>query len=147
MRAAASARVGAIREREPGRSAGERQQRALGDELPDEPRAPGAERRPDGHLGLARGRPREQQVRDVDAGDQQDEADGAEQHFDRELRVADERVEQRPRGHADLLVVGGICLLERGADRATSEAARSIVRPGLSRPIASRYHAPRLFDT
>ena len=43
----------------------------------------GAERRADGELALPRGGLREQQVRDVDARDQQDECDGAEQRDER----------------------------------------------------------------
>ena len=62
------------RGREAGGPAEQAEQDALGEELPDQPRAAGAERRPHGDLARARLRARQQQVRHVDAGDQQHEA-------------------------------------------------------------------------
>ena len=56
----------------------------------------GAERETNRGLAPARRRPREQQVRHVGARDQQDEADGADEHQQRRLGVADDRVVQRP---------------------------------------------------
>ena len=72
-----------------------RQEQALGQKLADEPRAPGAERRANGHLAVARRRAREHQVGDVGAGDEQHEPDRAEQHEQRDAHVADDVVEQR----------------------------------------------------
>src|SRR5436189_2978 len=63
----------AVRERDSGDAAGQGDQHAFGERLPDQASAPGAEREPDRDLALPRGRPREEQVRDVDACDQQDE--------------------------------------------------------------------------
>ena len=55
----------------------------------------GAERAPDRKLPASRSRAREQQVRDVDARDEQHEADGAEQHQQCGPHVADEVLAQR----------------------------------------------------
>ena len=57
--------------------------------------ASGAERAPDRHLALPHRRAREQQVRDVRAGDEQDEADRGEQRQQRRTHVADQVVVQR----------------------------------------------------
>ena len=54
--------------------------------------ASGADRESHGNLAAARARASEQQVRDVDAGDEQHEADRAEQH---EQRSLDERRDAR----------------------------------------------------
>ena len=59
---------------DPERRTERREEQALGDELPRQPSAPGAEREPHRHLALAHGRAREQQVGDVRAGDQQHHA-------------------------------------------------------------------------
>ena len=64
----------------PSDAGGEREDQALGQQLPHQPPAARAERRADGHLALARRRPRQQQVRDVRARDQQQQPDRAEQH-------------------------------------------------------------------
>ena len=68
------------------RAAAERQQRALDQQLPDDGAPSAAERHARGDLARARARAREQQPGDVDAGDEQHEADGAPQH---EERLAD----------------------------------------------------------
>ena len=61
-----------------------REQNALGEQLPDQPAAAGAEREPHRELALPRRGPRQQQVGDVRAGDQQHRAHRpAEQHRDR----------------------------------------------------------------
>ncbi len=83
------------REHEPGQAAAGRQHEALGRELPQEPRAAGAERAAHRHLALARGRAREEQVRDVRARDQQHEADRHEQRHERPPRVLDDVVLER----------------------------------------------------
>ena len=56
------------------------QQGALGQQLPDDASAAGAEDRAQRQLALPGDRPRQQQVRDVRAGDQQHEADRRQQH-------------------------------------------------------------------
>jgi hypothetical protein len=73
---------------EAGGPAEQAEQGALGEELADQAGAARAERRPDGDLARARLRPRQQQVRHVDAGDQQHEADRAKQHEERLPDVA-----------------------------------------------------------
>ena len=55
---------------------------AFCEQLTDQAAAPGTERRPNGHFRLTRRGPREQQVRDVRACNQQHEPDRAEQHED-----------------------------------------------------------------
>ena len=61
------------REEQAGRSAEQRQQQALGQVLPHEPEGPRPQREPHGRLAAPGFRAREQQVRHVGAGDQQDE--------------------------------------------------------------------------
>ena len=90
----ADARIG---ERNAGDPAEQREHHALDEELPDHPPAARAERHAHADFLGAFGRSREQQVGDVAAGDQQDEAD---------------RTHQRPEDQFDLgrrraLVVGG----------------------------------------
>ena len=63
------------------------QQQAFGQELLDHAAAPGAERESYRHFAAAPGGPRQQQVGDVGAGDDQHEADGREQHEEREPKV------------------------------------------------------------
>jgi hypothetical protein len=76
----------------PSSAAGGREQEALGEDLADQPPARGADRRPDGHLALPRRGLREEHVRDVRAGDEQHEADRAEQDEERRAgRVVDAR--------------------------------------------------------
>ena len=55
-------------------------QHALGQQLPHDPAASRAHRRANAHLFFARRRLREQQVREVDAGDQQHDADDRHHH-------------------------------------------------------------------
>ena len=57
----------------------EGEKQALQQELADQPAAAGTERRPRRQLLVAVGRPRQQQVDQVDAGDQQHESDGHQQ--------------------------------------------------------------------
>src|SRR5207237_2318630 len=58
-------------------AADEREKNPFSQELPQQPPLSGAERRADRELPLPRFRPREQQVREVRAGDQQHESDSA----------------------------------------------------------------------
>ena len=57
----------------------DREHEAFREQLQHQPAAAGAERSADRHLLLANGRAHEQQVRDVCAGDQDDDRDGGEQ--------------------------------------------------------------------
>ena len=54
---------------------GDGQQHALGEELLDQTTPAGADRQPHGNLLAPRARPRQQQVGDVAARDEQDQAD------------------------------------------------------------------------
>ncbi len=83
------------RDQQAERAAGRREQHALGQELPHQARAAGAQRAANGNLPLPDRRAREQQVRDVGAGDQQHEADRGEQRQQRRTHVADQIVVQR----------------------------------------------------
>ena len=76
-------------------AADRREEDALGQELLQQPAAARAQRRADRELFLTSEGAREQQVGDVGAGDQQDEADGAEQHQQRTADVADDLLVQR----------------------------------------------------
>ena len=74
--------------RQPEHAAGQREQDAFGQQLPDDAAASRADGRADRDLALAARRAHEQQVGDVRARDQQDEADGAEQDPERRPDVA-----------------------------------------------------------
>ena len=67
------------RPRGPRAAASDRQNEALGEHLPDESRPPRAERRAHAELALAGGAARQQQARDVDAGDEQHERHRADE--------------------------------------------------------------------
>ncbi len=70
------------------------EQDALGQQLPHETRAPGAEGPADGDLTLAGRRAREQQVRDVGAGDEKDASDRGQQRQQCGTDVTDQVVVQ-----------------------------------------------------
>jgi hypothetical protein len=82
-------------DRQPENAAHRRQQDALGQQLANDPAAAGADRRTNRDLAPAHGRAHEQQVRDVRAGDQQDEDDRAQQHPQRRSHVADDHLLHR----------------------------------------------------
>ena len=67
------------RQQQPSRAARERQHDALGEQLARETGAGCPERAPDCEFLLPRRAARQQQVRDVDAGNQQNECDGRQQ--------------------------------------------------------------------
>ena len=67
-----------------------RQRHALGQQLPDDASAAGADGRAQRHFTLARRGAHQQQVRDVGAGDEQDEGDGGAQNEQRGPRAPDE---------------------------------------------------------
>ena len=69
------------------RRARNRQEQRFGDEQPDDAPPARAERGSEGDLARAAGRLGQQQVRQVDARDEQQEPDGAEQHPERAARV------------------------------------------------------------
>ena len=101
----------------PAAAAAEREQDALGQRLPGETQAAGAERRAYRHLALARRRFGEQQVRHVDARDEQHEGDRAEKS---QKAVTHRRLElvaqAATRARRDCGWPRGYCLLELRAD-------------------------------
>ena len=82
-------------EQQAGGAAEQPEDRALGEELTGDPRAPGAERCADGQLTLTCGGSREQQVRDVGTRGQEDERDRGEQDQQRRLHVGGHLLLQR----------------------------------------------------
>src|SRR5256885_1622967 len=68
-------------------AANQRQDHRFRDELPDESRATRAERSANRQLVLAYRRAREQEVRDVDAGEEEHERYGAEQHIEQGAKL------------------------------------------------------------
>ena len=98
------------------RPAGDRHEAALDQELADETTAPAAERRTDAQLVLPGRAARDEQVRDVDAGDQEETADRAEQDEQRESHGGDQLRGERRRADADVRVRLRILALEPRAD-------------------------------
>ena len=92
------------REEDAGSAAEHGQEDALGQELPQETPAAGAQRGAHRDLAVPRRHAGEEQVRHVDAGDEQDEADGAEQDEQRVPRVSDEGLVEGDHGSAHALV-------------------------------------------
>ena len=70
-------------------AAGDRQQHAFGHELPEQPAAACAKRRAHREFTMTCLGAREQQVREIGAGDEQHETDGGLQHPDRAARAAE----------------------------------------------------------
>src|SRR5262249_14661764 len=73
--------------------------------LPHDPPATRAETRADGQFTLPRRRPRQHQIRDVDAGHQQHERDRAEQYVKRLARIARQLFVRRPDQPAQTFVL------------------------------------------
>jgi hypothetical protein len=71
------------RRHETGDAAERRQAQAFGEQLAHQASAAGAEGEPYGHLAVARGSARQQQVAKIGAGDQEHEGSGAKQHEQR----------------------------------------------------------------
>ena len=96
------------RKEQPERPAHRAEDHAFREQLSYQPQSAGAKRPTHGHLRLACGRARQQQIRHVRAGDQQHEPDGAEQHQDRASNVANDGFMKRHRGEIQTLVGVGI---------------------------------------
>ncbi len=95
-------------------SAGEHQ--AFDHQLPDDARATGADRQPDGHFLLPADRAREQQVGHIGARDQQHQRHGAEQHQQRRANVLHDLILRAVDQRADVLV-GRLDTLPRAGGR------------------------------
>ena len=91
----------------------------LGEQLPDDARAPGAEREPHRDLAAAHPRPREQERRDVDARHEKHAPNGAEQHHHRAARGGiDPVVAERSRhGAPDVGLVSRAGLVRQAASQ------------------------------
>ena len=85
--------------------ANHREQRAFGQQLSNDAASSGAKRRSDRHLFLPVGRPRQQQISDVRAGDQQNEADDSHQYPQRLANVADHEFIKRLRGQSPVAAI------------------------------------------
>ena len=68
------------RQRQPGRSAQQREQHALGEHLPRQPDRARPQRRPHGHLAFPVGAAGQQEVGDIGARDQQYESNRSQEH-------------------------------------------------------------------
>ena len=79
----------------PGNEAAERQQRALDEQLPDDAAAAGADGGANRDLALAGGRARQQHVGDIAAGNDQQQADRAEQRVEHAAELAHDPVDDR----------------------------------------------------
>ena len=103
------------REREPGCCSEPRHDEALGEELRNDPRAPGAECGADRDLTLARGCSLDVERRDVHAREQEHEPDGGEQEQERRACAADDRLTKRHDVHVRAPLIrhahgkGGAC--------------------------------------
>ncbi len=79
------------------RAAADRQQRRFAEEMDHQPRAVGAERRAHRHFLRASDSTNQQQVGDVDTGDQQEQPDRRHERDDRRAKVADDELRQAKR--------------------------------------------------
>ena len=109
----------------------------------DEPPAAGAERAAHRHLARACAGAREQQVGDVDAGDQQHEADRAQQHEQPVLYVADHLRVERADGNPAPVFDSGCAAASCAASNDADVCACSSVPPGFSRAITLSTTRPR----
>ena len=100
------------RDRQTERAAGEAEDRALGQQLPDQAPAAGAKRRADRDLARPVHRPREEQVGDVRAGNQHHEPDRAQQHEQGRAHRTGDRYLERHDGHLARRVVGRVIAAE-----------------------------------
>ena len=92
---ASSARMPTHPEDQAEHASRQRQHDALGEQLPDDAAARAADRGADGDFPPPAGRPHQQQIGDVGAGDQQHQADGAGQHHQRLAGVSHQHVADR----------------------------------------------------
>jgi hypothetical protein len=83
----------------PAISAEQRKEHALGEQLSNQAGACGAERLANSHFASSCASASEQQIRDVHAADEQDQAHGAEQKNQRLANVADHRLRERHEAH------------------------------------------------
>ena len=130
------------REEEADDGAGERQQRALGQELPDQAPSARAERHPDRQLALALQQPREEQVGDARADDEEEKPRGAEQNPERRPEPARQLVAQRHRRRGEPRARRGSSPDRPAADSTPPLPDRSAPRPASRPAAAGRTPAP-----
>ena len=118
---------------------GQREQPALGHELADDAAPRRAERQADADLALTRHAARQQQVGDVGAADQQDQAEGEEQRREDRDGFHGLRKRASPRQQHDGLGRGDRRPRPAGSQSHAAICARalSIDTPGLRRPMIS----------
>src|SRR5262245_45372820 len=98
------------------RSAEDRQQQAFGQQLPRQPEASRAQCRAHGEFLAPRLATRERQIGHVGAGDEQDEADRAQQQPERSANIAHHFIQQRRDEDSHLVVLDRILAPQRGGD-------------------------------
>ena len=97
-------------------AAGDAQHRGLAQDLSKHPAATGPEREAHADLLPASDRPRQYQVRDVRARDEEHERDGAQENHQRRPDIGNQILVQRNDHRSPALVVFGILLLETTRD-------------------------------
>ena len=134
-----------VSQRRADHAGGQRQEQALGEQLSNQPPPARAERHADGHLALPRARARQHQVRDVGAGDEQEQRHRAEQHPDVPADRARERLGEGQQADAPLVgKLGWIALLEVRDDRPQIGFRLRGADAGLQAP--EQVHAAHAFD-
>ena len=102
------------RQRDAGDGGERRHHERFGEQLPHEAEAIGPDRRPHRELALAIRRARDQQTRDVRAGDEQEKRDGADEHLKGSAHGTRDFVAKRADHRRGLLVVGRMLDPQRG---------------------------------
>ncbi len=118
---------------QPRDAAGGREDQAFEEHLAHQPAASGAKRRAHAELALARRTPREEQVRDVDAGHEQDEHHGAHQGEQRRPELPDHLFLQAEEHHGPAGIALRLFFLELGVD-APHLAVRPLERDTVAQP-------------
>ena len=91
-----------IRDEQSAGRAGDRQHETLGQQLPHESAAPGAEGEPDAHLPTARDGARKEEIGDIGTDDEQQERHAGHQDQKRSMKVtSDSRETPRAGRHPD----------------------------------------------
>ena len=127
------------------RSADGRQQRALGEQLPHQPAASRAERGAHRQLAIAAKHPRQREVGDVRARNQQHQSGDAEQDQQQLARAARQRFTHRNGGGAEARRFGSIHLLVVFSEGVANRADRAggLFRAGAFLEAAKHISAPK----
>ena len=121
----------------------EREDDALGQQLPHEASRTRAECATDGKLALARDASGEHEVGDIAAPDEQDECASREKHEERSAHGSDHHVVERHDVDAAVGVRVGKRLRPPNGDRVELALRSGAATPGFRRAIARRYPQPR----